>query len=194
VTSDNNRSGDKKIRSFLATPIPEALATALLEAAEASRKYLPPLRVTARDNLHLTLVFLGNLTVEQLDNTVIPRVTDIVDQATPGRVLFRQVVGFPSKEQPRHLVLEGTGSRSAEILQDSLRQDLQELTGNQERRAWRPHITLGRFKKNTAPEITPIPWQAELPIGEVCLYESQTTIHGPVYRVRQRWSLGQPAA
>jgi len=114
VTSDNNRSGDK--RSAVSSPprfLRRAGNAALLEAAEASRKDLPPPRVTARDNLHLTLVFLGNLTVEQLDNTVIPRVTDIVDQATPGRVLFRQVVGFPSKEQPRHLVLKvpGRGER-----------------------------------------------------------------------------------
>lgn len=193
MTPDNNRSGKKKIRSFLATPVPEALATALMESAEVARKDLPSLRVTAKDNLHLTLVFLGNLTEEQLDNTVIPRVTEIVDQATPGWVYFHQLAGFPSEQQPRHLVLEGDGSPSAEMLQESLQQSLQDLTGNQERRAWRPHITLGRFRKNGGPEITPTPWQAELPIAEVCLYESQTTTQGPVYRIRHRWSAGQPA-
>lgn len=194
MTSDNDRSGTRKIRSFLATPVTEALATALMESVEASRQDLPPMRVTARDNLHLTLVFLGNLTEEELDDTVIPRVSDIVDQAVPGRVYFRQVAGFPSKQQPRHLVLEGYGSPSAETLQDSLRQSLQALTGDREHKTWRPHITLGRFKDSSGSEITPTPWQAELPVGEVCLYESQTTIHGPVYRVRHRWSLGQPTA
>lgn len=194
MTSDNDGSSAKKIRSFLATPVTEALATALLESVDASRDDLPPLRVTARENLHLTLVFLGNLTEQELDSTVIPRVSTIVEQAVPGRVYFRQVAGFPSRQQPRHLVLEGYGSPSAEALQESLRQGLQELTGKQERRTWRPHITLGRLRDNGDADITPTPWQAELPIGEVCLYESQTTIHGPVYRVRHRWNLGQPLA
>lgn len=194
MTSDNNGSGAKKIRSFLAAPVTEALATALLESVEASRDDLPPLRVTSRENLHLTLVFLGNLTEQELDNTIIPRVSDIVDQVVPGRVYFRQVAGFPSKQQPRHLVLEGYASPSAEALQENLRQSFQELTGKRERKAWRPHITLGRLKDGGEADITPTPWQAELPIGEVCLYESQTTIHGPVYRVRHRWSLGQPLA
>ncbi|TDT43066.1 2'-5' RNA ligase [Halospina denitrificans] len=193
MTSDNIRSGKKKIRSFLATPVPEALAAALMESAEVARKDLPSLGVTARDNLHLTLVFLGNLTEEQLDNTVIPRVTEIVDEATPGWVYFHQLAGFPSEQRPRHLVLEGDASPSAEMLQESLRQGLQDLIGNQEPRAWRPHITLGRFRKNGGPGITPTLWQAELPIGEVCLYESQTTPQGPVYRIRHRWSPGQPA-
>ena len=194
MTSDKSASGAKTIRSFLAAPVTEALAAALLESVEASREDLPPLRVTARENLHLTLVFLGNLTEEQLDHTVVPRVSDIVDQAVPGRVYFRQVAGFPSRQKPRHLVIEGYGSPSAETLQDTLRQSMQEVTGNRERRAWRPHITLGRLRENADTEITPTPWQAELPIGEICLYESQTTIHGPVYRVRNRWNLGQPAA
>ena len=194
MTRNDIRSSKKKIRSFLATPVPEALATMLMETVEASREDLPPLRVTATDNLHMTLVFLGNLTQEQLDNTVIPRVSDVVDQAVPGRVYFRQVAGFPSRQQPRHLVLEGHGSPSAETLQDALRQALQDLTGNQARNAWRPHITLGRLKDSAASEITPTPWRAELPVGEVCLYESQTTVHGPVYRVLHRWSLGQPAS
>ena len=194
MTSDNDHSGSKRIRSFLATPVTDALATALLESVEASRQDLPPLRVTARENLHLTLVFLGNLTAEELDDTVIPRVSDVIDQAVPGRVHFRQVAGFPSKQHPRHLVLEGYGSPSAESLQENLRQSLQSLTGNREHKTWRPHITLGRLKDGAEEAITPTPWQAELPIGEVCLYESQTTIHGPVYRVRHRWSLGQTPA
>lgn len=194
MTPDNNPSHQKKIRSFLATPVTEDLAESLLESVDASRQDLPALRATARENLHLTLVFLGNLTEQELDETVIPRVSGIVDQATPGRIHFRQVAGFPSKTAPRHLVLEGYGSPSAEALQDALRRGLEDLTGSGKRKQWRPHITLGRFKTTSPAPITPTPWQAELPVGEICLYESQNTLHGPVYRIRHRWRLGQPSA
>lgn len=194
MRTDKDPSNTPSIRSFLAAPVTEALATALLESVEASRQVLPPLRVTARENLHLTLVFLGNLTAQELDNTVIPRVTAVVEQASPGRIYFRQVAGFPSREKPRHLVLEGHGSPSAETLQGALARALEDILGNRERKQWRPHITLGRFREPPADALTPTPWQAELPVGEVCLYESQTTIHGPVYRVRKRWRLGQPPA
>lgn len=195
MTADNDTSSNRQLRCFLAAPVTDELADALVTSMEASLEDLPPLKVTPRDNLHLTLVFLGNLGETTLDEQLVPAVTRILESANPGRVYFRQVAGFPSTESPKHLVLEGYGSPSAESLRDALNSGLADLKASgSATRQWRPHITLGRFRDPESSSITPTPWQAELPVGEVVLYESETTMYGPVYRARHRWTLGTPAA
>ncbi len=180
------------IRSFLAVPVGDAVADPLMATVNASTDSLPPLRATPRANLHLTLVFLGSIKRAELNETVVPRVGDLLADARPGRIHFRQVAGFPDPDNPRHLVLEGYASPTMEELQRHLREGLSDILGaSPEDRPWRPHVTVGHFRDRKAPAITPTPWQADLPVGEVCLYESQNGLHGPVYEVRERWRLGQ---
>lgn len=180
------------IRSFLAVPVNDAVADPLMATVNASTDSLPPLRTTPRSNLHLTLVFLGTITRATLNDRVIPRVNERLADARPGRVHFRQVAGFPDPEKPRHLVLEGYASPTIEDLQRHLREALSDITGQTTGdNSWRPHVTVGRFRDRSPRAITPTPWQADLPVGDVCLYESQQGLHGPVYEIRERWRLGQ---
>lgn len=183
------------IRSFLAVPVADTVAEPLMATVNASTPSLPPLKATPRANLHLTLVFLGSLTRSTLSQQVIPRVSELLADARPGRIHFRQVAGFPDPGKPRHLVLEGYASATIETLQRTLREGLAETLGqSQQERQWRAHITVAHLRDRRPPAITPTPWQAELPVSEVCLYESQQGLHGPVYEVRERWSLGQEPA
>ncbi|MGM0449993.1 MAG: RNA 2',3'-cyclic phosphodiesterase [Pseudomonadota bacterium] len=180
------------IRSFLAVPVGDTVADPLMATVNASTDSLPPLRATPRTNLHLTLVFLGSVERATLNDRVIPRVNELLADARPGRVHFRQVAGFPDPDNPRHLVLEGYASPTIEELQRRLKEGLSETLGHAPGdHPWRPHVTVGRFRDRKPRAITPTPWQAELPVGEVCLYESQNGLHGPVYEVRERWRLGQ---
>lgn len=182
------------IRSFLAVPIADSVAEPLMTTVNASTQDLPPLRVTPRANLHLTLVFLGSVQPSLLDNRVIPRVAELLADARPGRVHLRQVAGFPHPDKPRHLVLEGYASPTLETLQRTLEKELSETLGQaREGKQWRPHITVAHFRDRRPRAISPTPWQAELPVAEICLYTSQQGLHGPVYEVRQRWPLGLEA-
>ena len=183
--------GQRTVRCFLGVPVSDELAEPLMASVETSLDDLPPLRMTSRENLHLTLVFVGSIAEQVLHNELIPQITERLREAKPGRIYFRQVTGFPSAEVPEHLVLEGHGSPSAESLRESLNQGLAELkpTPAEEDRAWRPHITLGRFRERQARAVQPTPWQTDLPVGSVVLYESETTLYGPVYRMRHQWPL-----
>lgn len=182
---------ERSIRSFLAVPVTDEVAEPLMKSVETSLEALPPLRQTARKNLHLTLVFLGSITESALNDKLIPRVSELLRDAKPGRIHFRQVAGFPSGEAPKHLVLEGYGSPSVDALRQSLNEGLRELKTKEggKDKAWRPHITLGRFRERRTRPVAPTPWQVELPVGQVILYESETTLHGPVYRARHQWTL-----
>ncbi|XOZ34716.1 RNA 2',3'-cyclic phosphodiesterase [Halomonadaceae bacterium KBTZ08] len=182
------------IRSFLAVPVANSVAEPLMATVNASTQDLPPLKVTPRANLHLTLVFLGSVQPSSLDNRVIPRVAELLADARPGRVHFRQVAGFPDPDKPRHLVLEGYASPTLETLQSTLEKELAKTLGQaRESKQWRPHITVAHFRDRRPRAIAPTPWQAELPVAEICLYTSQQGLHGPVYEVRQRWPLGLEA-
>ena len=186
-----NYDGQRKVRCFLGAPVSDELAGPLMASVETSLDHLPPLRMTPRENLHLTLIFMGSIAEQVLHNELIPQITELLREAKPGRIHFRQVTGFPSTDAPKHLVLEGHGSPSTESLRESLNEGLAELkpTPAKEYKAWRPHITLGRFREHHARAVQPTPWQADLPVGSVVLYESETTLYGPVYLVRHQWSL-----
>ncbi|KAA8985274.1 RNA 2',3'-cyclic phosphodiesterase [Halospina sp. K52047b] len=180
------------IRSFLAVPVGQSVAEPLMATVNASTHALPPLRVTPWANLHLTLVFLGAIPRTVLDEQVIPRMGELLADARPGRIHFRQVAGFPDPGSPRHLVLEGYASPTIETLQRTLREGLAETLGHsRQEQQWCPHITVAHFRDRKPRPITATPWQAELPVAEVCLYESEQGLHGPVYRVRERWPLAQ---
>lgn len=180
------------IRSFLAVPVGDAVAQPLIATLNASTDSLPPLRATPRSNLHLTLVFLGSIEQATLNERIIPRVGELLTDARPGRIHFRQVAGFPDPDRPRHLVLEGYASPTIEELQRHLREGLSDGLGQAPGdHPWRPHVTMGRFRDRKPHAITPTPWQSDLPVGEVCLYESQQGLHGPVYAIRERWRLGR---
>lgn len=181
------------IRSFLAVPVSDTVAEPLMATVDASTDSLPRLRATPRLNLHLTLVFLGSVQRDVLEGTVIPKVGELLADARPGRIHFRQVAGFPDPDKPRHLVLEGYASPVLEELQRSLKDALGEvLEQAPDDHPWRPHVTVGRFRDRKPRPITPTPWQAELPVSEICLYESHQGLHGPVYEVRECWRLGLP--
>ena len=180
------------IRSFLAVPVGDTVAEPLITTVNASTDSLPPLRATPRANLHLTLIFLGSIKQATLNEQVVPRVGNLLHDARPGRIHFRQVAGFPNPDCPSHLVLEGYASPTMEELQSNLREELSDILGDPPGdHPWRPHVTVGRFRDRNPRAVTPTPWQAELPVGEICLYESRNGLHGPVYDIRERWRLGQ---
>lgn len=187
----NNNQASRQRRLFLAVPVGEDIVEPALDSLKASLEALPPLNPVPRQNLHLTLIFLGNQPANAIEEKLIPVIEETLAQCHPGRIYLRQVAGFPTTRTPRHLALEGYASTSAQALQSSLREALAELLPQDKGKEanWRPHITLARFREKQPRAIEPVPWQAELPLGDVILYQSETTMHGPIYHEIKRWSL-----
>lgn len=191
-TKPHNQSDtETRFRLFLASPVDDGLATPLLESLMASQDDLPPLKPTPRENLHLTLAFLGDHSSASVTENLIPRINDALSQATPGRIHFRQVAGFPSTKEPRYLALEGYGSPSALALREQLMQALADLLpprgkgdGN-----WRPHVTLARLREASPGGIEGTPWQVDLPLRRIVLYRSQRGLHGSLYTALHQWDL-----
>ncbi len=100
-----------------------------------------------RQNLHITLHFLGNVDAAmeaELRNGLRRIVTDFAPLSfDTGRVLC-----FPGPRDPRILALEclpGEGGKARELALSSARL-LADLGIPVDRRPWRPHVTLARFR------------------------------------------------
>lgn len=107
-----------------------------------------PCRWVKKENLHLTLAFLGYLNEQQLQ-----RVIDITEQMSkkikPFRVYLNKVCYGPPKTMPPRLVwIQGKKSDSLSKIKQELDSFLsQEIGFIPEKRKPLPHITLGRIKR-----------------------------------------------
>ena len=99
------------------------------------------------EGIHLTLKFLGDVPAEELE-----AVYQAVRRSCEGRVPFVLALAglgcFPNPRRPRVVwvgVREETGQLMA--LQQAVEQELGCLGFEREKRAFRPHLTLARIKK-----------------------------------------------
>jgi len=133
------------------------------------------------DNLHVTLVFLGQ--VDSKSEAKIIACTDNISQ--PAFSLhFEQLVFW---KKPRILCLT-TQQYDPQllILLNALKNIVRQCGVQTEDRPYRPHITLARkATQNISRKIGPIKWQAQ----SFCLLQSCSTPSGVKYQVLQRWDL-----
>ena len=139
-------------------------------------------RVMRRENVHLTLVFIGDVAAERLDE-------------------LRSVAGTISGSS-FELVLDQLGywrhnrivSASPLTVPEALRELVSSLEGRLQqagfefdRRPYAPHITLLRDAR--APGV-PAPLSLDWTVGDFALVESAHGPRGAEYHVLERWKLG----
>ncbi len=136
------------MRVFVAiNPSPEERAR-LAQASRALRKGGYPIRWVPPENVHLTLKFLGEVAEAQL-----PGVCAAVDESAKGLGALEMVVrnfgAFPNLRRPQVVWAGMQSSPALEALQSRVEGALADLGFPRERRAFRPHLTLGRAQKRT---------------------------------------------
>lgn len=132
-------------RIFIAIRLPEDTKEELVSLQE---KWLDlPCRWTTKENLHITLVFLGNTSDNELQE--ISRILhDIAPRHSPFSVEFSRISYGPSAKDPRMIWVEDNPSAELLHLQKALEK---ELAGSHvlhfvpEKRPWTVHLTLGRL-------------------------------------------------
>jgi len=129
-------------------------------------------------NLHLTLVFLGNLANERV--TGLETLAEAV-QAPPSSLTLDRFGWFP---RPRVLWLGGEAPAALARLQAQLHRRVLESGIRLDDRPFRPHVTLFRqvIRRPELPGPEPLIW----PVRDFVLVES---LPGRPYRVVGRWSL-----
>ena len=179
-----------KHRLFFGLEIPALVKQRLLSAQQP----IAGARWQRTDQLHLTLAFLGNVQEQQLP--------DICEAARnlPVKPFPLTVSGlgcFGDPDHPRNLWAGVHPVDELAGLHRALIQRLASLGFGQEKRAFRPHITLSRFGKEAGSVRQLLQKQQPFDAGTVlvdrfALFDSVTREQGSFYQIIDRFSLVGP--
>lgn len=178
------------LRLFLGLDLPDDLRSAL-----AVQQFLLPLpRREPVENLHLTLVFLGEVpepVAEDLHEA-------LNDFRAPAFTLTVEGFGLFGGDRPRLVHAMVHPDPALMTLQSRLAQLARRAGAEPEARRFLPHITLGRFPPPPPPDAMRLeravalgqgfrsdPWE----VTELTLWQSHLSAKGPHYQVLARYPL-----
>jgi 2'-5' RNA ligase len=183
--------GGAEARLFAAVELPAEVRAALAGFGRAAAAQDPALRAVAAETIHLTLVFLGNRPLEEIEPAA-----GAVESAASGVAAPLLELGAPLWLAPRRphvltvVVADPSGALAA--LQAAVSVALVAALGlRPEARPFRPHVTVARVRggRPRRGALPPAPWEGAEPFaGEaVTLFRSHLgggpARHEPLIRV-----------
>lgn len=127
---------------FLAVPVPPPIQLAIHQEARQNEQLHFQRWVHPKD-IHLTLVFLGGCTEQQL-NELTRHGKDLVESWSPFSLTLSQSGSFGQKKQPRIFWTGVKASRQLADYQAQLADLCQTLGFSIDQRPYSPHLTLAR--------------------------------------------------
>ena len=186
-----------EIRSFLAFELPEEIKNIVSRVSDEARKSPLDLRLVRPGNIHLTVVFMENILSEHLSG-IGEAAARVCHRYGPFDISLKGTGAFGSRRNPRVLWigLEGGIKRMA-YFRDSLQKHLKPFGIKEERRPFKPHLTLGRFRRGSGVSAhlnefllkyqdltSPV-----CPLDELVLFKSDLKPGGAVYTMLNVWPL-----
>ncbi len=146
----SNQTGERSVvRAFIAIDLPDEVINRLrVVSRELQRKVSDvPVRWVPPENIHLTLKFLGDVSVRNLD-----LLAKMIQVEAAERRPFEFSVGglgaFPGTNNPRVIWVGVEAPSELKSLQRGIETAASRLGYAEERREFRPHLTLGRVSRN----------------------------------------------
>ncbi|MCP4038868.1 MAG: RNA 2',3'-cyclic phosphodiesterase [bacterium] len=189
------QSEQNEIRAFVALSLGSEARDSLARAALSlvSQPWAREVRWVEAQNLHLTLRFLGNIA-----SAGVPGIVQTLEAALREfdafEFVLRDLVCFPSANRPRVIAARVSSEESVAALAFAVERALAGSGRESEGRGFRPHITLGRFRRSprgkkldlAACEVEPV----AVAVSDVVLYRSTLDPAGVCYSELGRIELG----
>lgn len=184
------------MRLFIAINLPADVRETLWEVAAPLRSAQYPIRWVAAESIHLTLKFLGEVDAAREDE-----IAGGIAAAVRGARPFPMPVGgfgaFPSPQRPRVVWAGLEPVPPLELLQHRMEQEMERLGFPTEGRPFRPHLTLGRVKRDArgaaleglATDLDALVYETEVSVESVDLMQSTLTRQGAQYTCRHAVAL-----
>ncbi len=184
------------IRAFIALELPATVISFLdklqrdLKSLKLRAKWVRP------ENIHLTLKFLGNIDSGDIDK-IGGAMSDAAEDFVPLTLAFKGVGVFPGIKRPR-VIWVGLGGQIQLLLalQRKLEDNLAVIGFAKEKRPFKGHLTLGRFKqavnRDTIRHIIQEYANSEneeFTAGRIILFKSDLKPTGAVYSQLQQAAL-----
>lgn len=159
-----------------------------------------PVRWVDVDQLHLTLKFLGEVRPESLGR-IQQAVARVAEKTTPFTLQMSGAGAFPTMRRPQVVWLGAEASPELRCLKHDLEWELAPLGFEREVRAFHPHVTLGRARKEARAGdfrgfeemVAAMAYRSEISVRTVDLMESHLSTRGARYNRRMAAKLGQQA-
>ena len=142
------RTRQKQIRSFVAIPVPLDGIQALEEAVRQFDSEIgQDVRWVRPEGIHLTLKFMGNISVDMLDR-VLMALPAVTARFSPLKLEIAGLGAFPNLCNPRVLLTGVEGDlEGLSKLQSAVDDTVVDLGLPEEKRSFSPHLTLGRVRR-----------------------------------------------
>jgi 2'-5' RNA ligase len=190
-----------EIRSFLAFELPPYIKKNVAQVSGEIQKSGLNVRWIKVDNIHLTVVFMGNM-----DSEVLKAIGDDMMKVCARYGAFHISLNgmgfFPNRRRPRviWLGLDGDLERMSHF-RDDLQKQVIPFGVKEEKRPFKPHLTLGRFRKSRQTEIQLDEFLMKYgdlkspvcPLDELILFKSDLKPGGALYTKLASWPLSGKA-
>ena len=186
----------EKVRSFIAINLNPDIKEYLTSLHTNLNVPESKLRWVEKNNLHLTMKFLGYISLKQTEliKSVLKAITS---KQSPFLIKLSSYIGvFPTYKMPRIIwvgIKEGTDKLKE--LYNSIETDLFKKDFPREEKYFSGHITIGRVKyiRDTANFIQIVKTikvnNLSQEVGSIDLMESKLTPNGPIYNITAKFPL-----
>jgi 2'-5' RNA ligase len=172
------------LRCFIAIPLPETVQQRISALQQRLCLAAPELRPTQPENLHLTLHFLGELRHDQLAK-IASSMLSIGKKKKNFNATLKDVDLFPNRRKPRIIWLGIQPEAELIDLYDRLSDELIKQKFKPDPRPYRPHLTIGRFKRLPKQTEALCPFLSyscgSLKIDRMILFSSKLTARGAIH-------------
>ena len=168
-----------------------------MEVSEDVKRLPLNVRWVNVDNIHITTVFMGDVQKEQM-GPIQDVVKDVCQGYGPFSIAIKGIGLFGSRRNPRVLWIGLDGAIDRMVcFKDDLQKGLRPFGIMDEKRRFKPHLTLGRFRKGarTGTHLDDLLSKyhdlksPERIIEELALFESDLKPGGAVYSRLNGWPL-----
>lgn len=174
--------GRERARLFCGLRLPDQALDTLQEWQSA---HIGAGRPVSRENLHVTLAFLGHRPVAELE-PILGALREAAAAAGPIRLVPER---YRETRSVGMLVLSDLGGGATRVAED-LQERLERLgVYEREQREWLPHLTVVRFRER--PRLRPpLPELSEVSPSDAAAYHSVLRSSGAQYVVVESFALG----
>jgi len=187
------------VRCFVAIKVAEPVRDLVVRVQEALQRADAPVKWVERENLHLTLKFLGDLGEDQVAS-LNDRLAAEAARWKKMALVYAGIGTFPERGAPRVVWAGATGDidRLA-ALAAAIERHAEAVGVPPERDPFVAHLTIGRVKsdRNARRLLSAIEAQRQVPLGRdnvasLELLRSTLTSEGPIYDVVRSFDLSGP--
>jgi len=181
-----------KRRIFIAINLPEEVKKKLVDYQNKWTD-LDPKKINwvKKDNLHITLLFIGYVDDDETYE-ICNMMKEVAKKHEPFFINLERIITGPPNKTPRMFWVEGEKSQELADLQGDLTEKIEQRSGARYN-AYRPHITLARFKYQIAKSLPKVdePFKAQIPVESIDLMQSNLKRSGAEYSLLESVELGE---